>query len=240
MEKFDAFCEDETYIKTKNSLFNYLNRKKEIEKISKIAGIDSKSVIVDVGSGVSPVSPFPNATLYIDVSQKSIEYLTLHGMRGVCGIIEHIPLPDNHADAVYCSEVLEHVDDYRRAISELVRVTRKKGRVIITVPVYMKYWGFDDEFVGHFRRFEPSIIEEELVSEGLKIVSQKPIGSRMERLLTKLAVSMYKRERTAQLSLCKARMYIFFNRLLYACVKVSVVLSSKKTTSIMLYCCEKR
>lgn len=43
-----------------------------------------------------------------------------------------LPFPDNQFDFVVCSETLEHVDDWRRATQELLRVASRA--VIITVP----------------------------------------------------------------------------------------------------------
>ncbi|MGN6605377.1 MAG: class I SAM-dependent methyltransferase, partial [Jatrophihabitans sp.] len=46
----------------------------------------------------------------------------------------HLPFDDGHFDSVVASEILEHIPDDRRVISELVRVTRPGGRVAVSVP----------------------------------------------------------------------------------------------------------
>lgn len=46
--------------------------------------------------------------------------------------IHNIPLKDHSCDVVLCSETLEHVSDWRRAVSELLRVAAKA--VVISVP----------------------------------------------------------------------------------------------------------
>ena len=48
--------------------------------------------------------------------------------------IENLALPDGSLDRVICSHVLEHVDD-QRALSELWRVLRPGGQVVIMLPV---------------------------------------------------------------------------------------------------------
>jgi len=45
-----------------------------------------------------------------------------------------LPYPENHFDVVTCSEVVEHLDNYRRLISEIYKVTKKDGLVVITTP----------------------------------------------------------------------------------------------------------
>ena len=45
-----------------------------------------------------------------------------------------LPFRDASFDKVICSEVMEHVHDYRAAARELARVTRPRGLVAVTIP----------------------------------------------------------------------------------------------------------
>ena len=56
----------------------------------------------------------------------------LAGIAYVAARIEDLPFPDKHFDTVICTHVIEHVLDYRRAIAELRRITRR--RLILVVP----------------------------------------------------------------------------------------------------------
>lgn len=47
--------------------------------------------------------------------------------------IENLGIKDDHCDIVVCSHVLEHVDD-KRALSELRRILKPNGVMIIMVP----------------------------------------------------------------------------------------------------------
>lgn len=49
--------------------------------------------------------------------------------------VTDIQFPDGYFDVVYCSHVLEHVPDDRRAIRELLRVVKPGGWAIIMVPI---------------------------------------------------------------------------------------------------------
>jgi SAM-dependent methyltransferase len=46
-----------------------------------------------------------------------------------------IQFPDNQFDVIYCSHVLEHIEEDRKAIGELVRVTTPGGWGLLQVPV---------------------------------------------------------------------------------------------------------
>ncbi|MBM4312536.1 MAG: class I SAM-dependent methyltransferase [Deltaproteobacteria bacterium] len=51
--------------------------------------------------------------------------------------VTRLPFSDDSFDAVICSEVLEHVVDSRRAITELLRVLKPMGDLVITVPRFL-------------------------------------------------------------------------------------------------------
>ncbi len=52
----------------------------------------------------------------------------------VCGACEALPYPSGSFDVVLSHEVLEHVQDDRQAVRELVRVLRPGGRAVIFAP----------------------------------------------------------------------------------------------------------
>jgi SAM-dependent methyltransferase len=73
-----------------------------------------------------------------------------------------IPLEDASVDLVWCSEVLEHVPDTARLLSEARRVLRTGGRLLVTTPSHalprralIALARFDDHFdpLGQHVRF---------------------------------------------------------------------------------------
>lgn len=48
-----------------------------------------------------------------------------------------LPFADGTFDVVICSEVLEHIVDNAKAITELVRVLKPRGDLVVTVPRYL-------------------------------------------------------------------------------------------------------
>lgn len=59
----------------------------------------------------------------------------------VAGDVHDLPFEDAVFDTVLCTSVLEHVSDERRVVSEMYRVLKPGGRVIVTIP-----------FVHHYHR----------------------------------------------------------------------------------------
>jgi len=89
----------------------------------------------------------------------------------------HLPFRDASFDKVICSEVMEHVHDYRGAARELARVTRPHGMVAVTIPtatsehLYLRVG--DDYFEspgGHIRIFRPRQLALGLAEAGLATI----------------------------------------------------------------------
>lgn len=56
------------------------------------------------------------------------------GMRLIKGDAEKLPFPDDRFDRIVCSEVLEHVREPARALSEIRRVAKPGARIVLTIP----------------------------------------------------------------------------------------------------------
>jgi SAM-dependent methyltransferase len=52
----------------------------------------------------------------------------------VCGAGENLPFPNDYFDLILSHEVLEHVQDDRQAVAEIIRVLRPGGRLALFVP----------------------------------------------------------------------------------------------------------
>jgi len=67
--------------------------------------------------------------------------------------ITELPYPDNSFDMVTAFDVVEHIEDDRKAVAELQRVTKKGGVIITTVPAYNFMWSHHDVINHHYRRY---------------------------------------------------------------------------------------
>ena len=81
-------------------------------------------------------APEPPLTRYFN-SFKAINYLSVDLEKGRAMWQEDIRalgFGDNTFDAIYCSHVLEHIDDDHQAMREIGRVLKKSGWALIMVP----------------------------------------------------------------------------------------------------------
>ena len=62
--------------------------------------------------------------------------------------IQQIPLADESFDVIFCNHIMEHVEDDRRAMSELYRVMRRGGWGVILSPVELtRATTFEDDSI---------------------------------------------------------------------------------------------
>ena len=88
----------------------------------------------------------------------------------------HLPFANGSFDRIICSEVMEHVHDYRGAARELARVARPGARIAVTIPTATSehlYLRLGDEYFespgGHIRIFRPRDLAEGLAAAGFDV-----------------------------------------------------------------------
>jgi SAM-dependent methyltransferase len=108
--------------------------------------IGDTDTVVDVGCGEGAASEFAarcGAAVYavdIDpqalaaVEQRVQRWKTVRPVRTLLSDANPLPLPDGLATRVVAQEVMEHVDDPRQFIAELVRIGRPGARYLLSVP----------------------------------------------------------------------------------------------------------
>lgn len=74
--------------------------------------------------------------------------------------VTSLPFGNASFDAAVLGEVLEHIEDDRRALGELARVLRPGGVLALSVPANPRLYGSSDVWAGHVRRYtRPALIE---------------------------------------------------------------------------------
>lgn len=221
----------------KNCFFNYRYRKHEIATLFKQFKPARDVLIADIGSGISPITPDLSKTLFIELEPEAVTLLQQQGIRAIQGDVTQLPLEAESVDVVICSEVLEHVREYSKGLQEIARILKKDGVAIISVPLHAYYWKDDDDFVGHFRRFESSAMQKDMENAGLTVVLKKPIGSRLERYLTWLTVKVARKNTSPNFKISKLSFALFSvaNTILLQLVKLSAAVASEKSASMIIF-----
>lgn len=118
---------------------------------------DFSGRILDVGCGNSPFRPLLNAanTEYQGIDVHGAASFGYRNPDTIYYDGHVIPFPDQSFDAFLCTEVLEHVADPTKMISEIHRVLKPSGFGIITIP-----WSARFHYQPHdFHRYTPSMLD---------------------------------------------------------------------------------
>lgn len=104
-----------------------------------ISLVPLESKVVDIGCGIGILlEKLKNekrcAGFGIDISKEAIKAIREKGFLGVSAKVPPIPLPANSFDIATATELLEHVNNPKAFIREMIRIIRPSGSLIITTP----------------------------------------------------------------------------------------------------------
>ncbi|HLO72073.1 MAG TPA: methyltransferase domain-containing protein [Flavipsychrobacter sp.] len=106
----------------------------------------AKGDLLDIGCGNKPYRPFFDGKLtsYIgcDIIQSDKNLVDI-----ICPATD-IPLADNCKDTVFSTQVIEHVADHRKLLSEAFRILKPGGHLIVSGPMA---WEHHEEPYDFFR-----------------------------------------------------------------------------------------
>ena len=113
----------------------------EMLKPSEIAN----KYLLDAGSGTGWFSQRATergaSVVSLDVGENILAQVAMKcETKRVVGSVLEIPFPDNTFDVVVCTEVIEHTPNPRQAVTELCRVLKPGGILILTVPNQFWKW----------------------------------------------------------------------------------------------------
>lgn len=87
-----------------------------------------------IGMYLGRLAQDANQAIGLDIElERTIEARQLSS-QVICGAGEQLPFPTDSFDLILSHEVLEHVQDDRKAIEEIVRTLRPGGRLVLFVP----------------------------------------------------------------------------------------------------------
>ncbi|GEM_PF-223753 len=183
MTRFEIFFKDPIYLFYKNHLYNYLVRRQGIKRLW---GTGDLKKTLELGSGISPILNISQAAIRTDISWEAMAFLKARmnpsqAVRLLACDGAKLPFAGRSLETVICSEVLEHIEKDDEVLDEIARVLAPGGRFFLTCPVQEKYFGFDDEFVGHYRRYEVDDLIRRLSGKGFKEFKVTPLLGPLEK-----------------------------------------------------------
>jgi SAM-dependent methyltransferase len=96
-----------------------------------------------------------NQNSFLDITSKPLRnYRGFKNSHPICGDINYLPYRDNTFDFVSALDVLEHILDDEKAMSEIRRIMKKDAVSVITVPHRKAYFSKQDILIGHYRRYD--------------------------------------------------------------------------------------
>ncbi|MFQ5849499.1 MAG: class I SAM-dependent methyltransferase [Candidatus Binatia bacterium] len=114
---------------------------------------------VDIGCGPGFTAKLFEPNWRIVAVDVSMDALTSCQRRGLTRLSQvdvrgfSLPFRTGSFDLVLALDVIEHVEDDLRALSECRRILKDGGLLIVTVPAFMALWSPWDEALGHKRRY---------------------------------------------------------------------------------------
>ncbi len=177
-----------------------------LEIFSRVGG----KTFLEVGVGNGELAQFLCGKGYhgsgVDFSATAVEeartrlqsYLKSRQFHLLHADFETMPIPERNADIALSMMVMEHVEDDVGFVKKLISVTRPGGHVIIGVPGRMDRWSFEDETVGHLRRYEKKQLETLLRKCGLQQVEVWSVSVPVANLLFSLSCFLVRNSQEKQ------------------------------------------
>ncbi|MBI4400199.1 MAG: glycosyltransferase [Nitrospirae bacterium] len=149
--------------------------------------LEGQKEVLDIGCGSSRIIVDLPAAIGMDILQNKLRWLRSCHHRLVRGSCDRLPFRTGSFAAVINSEVIEHVPDVPDILTEMWRVLRPGGILILGTPDYGRWlwwileWiygkvhpgGYAEEHITHFTREE---LAERLRAAGYEILDCRYVG----------------------------------------------------------------
>ena len=144
------------------------------------------SLCLEIGGADGPMTPtlesLFNNVISIDCSINFLKRIEAKTKKTICifGDANFLPLADKSVDMIVCSEVLEHAIIPTQLLTEIQRVIKKEGKIILSVPNESSFH-FHKKLVHlpgrdtHINFFTPESLETLLFRTGFNIISMQTV-----------------------------------------------------------------
>ena len=138
--------------------------------------LPSDTNLLDIGAGVGTQSrllkdEFGFHVIAVEQSTYGSKKCRENGLETLQENATNLSLDNDTIDAVIAMDVLEHVQEDDKALSEIFRVLKDDGIFFITVPAFQFMWSKHDEAVQHARRYSKREITHKLQESGFLVTN---------------------------------------------------------------------
>lgn len=124
---------------------NYSFKNKKVLVVGAGTGLELFT-LKKIGAKVTGIEPDNSALRILKLKKNKYKYKNVIIKKAVA---EKLPFKDKQFDFIYCWQVLEHVQDLKKSIEEMCRVTKKGGYLFFGFPDYRQI------FEPHYKMFLP-------------------------------------------------------------------------------------
>jgi len=150
---FNEMSDGRNYKIQSNPIVNY-EQSVRSKTVLKLLSAGEGERILDIGCGnardIAMILESGARIVGIDISEGMVsearldlEELGFEDIDLQVGDATHLGFPNDEFDKVLCSEVIEHIPDAEKALSEIWRVLKPGGLVVLSTPNPKSWYGFD-------------------------------------------------------------------------------------------------
>jgi len=129
--------------------------------------------VLDLGCGTGLVLDHLNGRCWsvgLDFSQQALGFCRRRGIdRLLKADVQALPVSSSSVDLVTALDLAEHVENDARLFSEILRVLRPGGSLVVTAPAHPFLWSDHDDALHHFRRYKRRELRRQLEDAGFDV-----------------------------------------------------------------------
>lgn len=193
----------------------------------------SRTTILEIGCGRGGFCIWTSnkceSVIGLDIGKKRIKTankLRKRFLREVGFVVadaQHLPFKKESYDIIVCAETLEHVPDYRKVFNEMVRVTKKYGHIVVTVPNYINstriYRFFEIPSYLAGKKLQPDDLHRFNIFTVNRLFERKNLKVKIKRGIGLIYIpSVHPKIKSLESSLNKP-----FDKLKFLCINIGVI-----------------
>lgn len=123
-----------------NEYFDYLKTRRNLGRLYRNYWLYPtlvkylKGISLDVGCGLGDMLAYRAQTIGVDINPHTVEYCRSRGLDAYLMQPDRLPFHNKYFDSVFLDNVLEHLENPNKLLSEIGRVLRDDGTLLIGLP----------------------------------------------------------------------------------------------------------